>query len=131
MQVQHHVRIAGQSLQGQALGLQLGAGGLPGQGIAQTVADQPEVALRIVTELAFDLITDRFAHIDEPAIEVLTAFELEATQRNFQQHLFQTDRIGHWHQYDLAAQPAGGFEFRQVFLEVPGHQHPRHLVGMQ
>ncbi|WLI76988.1 hypothetical protein Q5705_20975 [Kosakonia sp. H02] len=81
MQVEHHVGVAGQSLQGQALGLQLGAGGLPGQRVAQVAADQLQVVLRIVTELAFDRVADFLAEVDEPAVEVLAAFQFVATQR--------------------------------------------------
>ncbi|MNP12817.1 hypothetical protein D3C76_1050680 [compost metagenome] len=131
MQVQHHVGIAGQPLQGQALGLQLGAGGLACQGLAQAVADQFEVALRVVAELAFDRIADLFAQIDEPAVEVLPAFELIAAQRYIHQHLFQAGRVGHGHQDDFAAQSASGFQLGQALLEVPRHQHAGHFIGVQ
>ncbi len=131
VQVQHHVGIAGQPLQGQALGLQLRAGGLAGEGVAQMCADQFEVVLRIVAELALDGVADFFAEVDEPAIEVLPALQFVATQRHVHQHLFEADRVGHRHQHDLAAQAAGGFQLRQTLLEVPGDEHARQFVGMQ
>ncbi len=110
---------------------ELGAGGLPGQRIAQVAADQLQVVLRIVTELAFDRVADFLTEVDEPAVEVLAAFQFVATQRHIHQYLFQAHRVGDGHQHDFAAQATGGFQFRQALLEVPGHQHAGHFVGVQ
>ncbi|MNY02455.1 hypothetical protein D3C86_1350270 [compost metagenome] len=131
MQVEHHIGVAGQPLQGQALGLQLGGGALPGQRIAQAAADQLQVVLRIVTELALYHVADFLTEVDEPAVEVLAAFQLVAAQRHIHQHLFQAHRVGDGHQHDFAAQASGGFQLRQALLEVPGHQHAGHFVGVQ
>ncbi|MNS67268.1 hypothetical protein D3C72_1005160 [compost metagenome] len=131
MQVEHHVGVAGQSLQGQALGLQLGVGSLSGQRFAQAAADQLPVVLRIVTELALDRVADLFTEVDEPAVEVLAAFQFVAAQWYIHQHLFQTHRVGDGYKHDFAAQATGGFQLCQALLEVPGHQHAGHFVGVQ
>lgn len=125
MQVQHHIGVAGQALQHQALGLQLGVGTLRGERGGQRRADQFGVVPGIIPEQVFDLVADGFTEVDKQAIEVLPALQLIATQRDIHQHLFQAHRIGDGHQHDLAAQAAGRCQLRQLHLEVPRHQHAR------
>ena len=131
MQVQHHVGITGQALQHQALGVQLGLGGVPGQGAGQCTADQLGITLRIIAQQFFHLVADVFAEVDEQAIEVLPAFQFVAAQGDVHQHLFQAHRVGDRHQHDFAAQAPDRFKLCQARLEVPGHQHARQFIGMQ
>lgn len=77
---EHHIGIAGQALQGQALGLQLGAGRMPCQRLAQAAPNQRQVVLWVLAQLPFDLISDLFAQVDKPAVEILPAFQLIASE---------------------------------------------------
>ncbi len=131
VQVQHHVGVAGQALQGQSQRLQLGGRRYGIQRRQQAVPYQRTIVLCVGRESGFDVITDLSAEVAEPAIEVLAAFQLVAAQRGVHQHLFQADRVGHGHHDDFAQQAPGVFQFGQTLLQVPGHQHARQLVGMQ
>ncbi len=131
MQVQHHVGIAGQALQHQALGLQLGSRRLRRKGQAQGVANKLDVVRGVVAQQVFDLIADLLTEVDKQAIEILPAFQLVAAQRNVHQHLLKSHRIGDGHQHDLTAQAPSRRQLRQAQLQVPGHQHARQLIGMQ
>jgi len=131
MQVQHHVGVAGQALQYQSLRLQLGCGGLPGQGGAQCGANQFDIVLRIISEQRLDLVAHLITEVDKQAIEVLPALQLVAAQGDIHQHLFQAHRVGDGHQHDLAQQPPSRRQFGEAHLQVPGHQHAGQLIGMQ
>ena len=104
---------------------------VPGQRLAQAFADQFDVVLRILAEVALDLVADLIGEIDEAAVEVLAALQFVAPQRHVHQYLFQAHRVGHRHQHDLPAQAALAFQLGQALLEVPGHQHAGQFVGVQ
>ena len=131
VQVQYHIRIARQGLQGQTLRLQLGCRHLCGQRLAQVLADDLPVMLRVLGQQPFDFITDLHAQVQKVAVEVLSAFQLITPQRDVHDHLFQPDRVGHGHHHDFAAQATGAFEFGQVFFQMPRHQHAGQFIGMQ
>ena len=131
VQVQHHIGIAGQALQYQALGLQGGAGRVCVQAAAQVFADQCKVVRRVLGEVFFDQVADAVRQVDEVAIEVLAALQFKTPQWCVQQHLLQAHRVGHRDQNDLALQSALLFQLGQTALEVPGYQHARQLVGVQ
>ncbi|MND95921.1 hypothetical protein D3C80_881890 [compost metagenome] len=131
MQVEHHVSVAGQPLQGQALGLQRGGGIQTRQGTVQAGAHQVGIVLRIVIQVRFDVVTDFIAQVEKITVEVLAALQFVAPQGDVHQHLLQARRVGDGYQHDFAAQQALSLQGCQTLLEMPGHEHARQLVGMQ
>ena len=121
MQVQHHIGIAGQCLQGQALRVQLCARHLCAEQFSQLAANQLQVLCGIVAELAFKGVTNLRAQVQEVAVEVLPALQFVAAQRDIHHYLLEASRVGHWHDDDLTEQAPGRLQFCKALLEVPGN----------
>ncbi|MNP36611.1 hypothetical protein D3C76_1300130 [compost metagenome] len=132
MQVQHHIGVAGMLQQQATQTVELrGRCRQVGEGIAHGAADQGDVGIGIVAQLTFQSLRDVLAEFREVAIEILPAGELEATLVRGLEHLGDTDRIGHWHQFDHPVQATLLFQRLQAALEFDGDAHSRQFIGVQ
>ncbi len=132
MQVEHQVGVAGVAIEQALHALQFR--GRRRQGVqrrAQGLADQRDIGRRIAAETLADAVDHRVQQVGEIAIEVAPAAHFEAPLVQRLDHLPETDRIGHRHQLDGAAQAAFRLQQAQPLLQLPGGAHARQLVGVQ
>ncbi|MNH17285.1 hypothetical protein D3C79_769530 [compost metagenome] len=73
VQVQDQVGIAGQPLQGQALGLQGGVCRVCIQATAQVLTNQGKVVVGVLGQMALHLVANAVGKVDEVAVEVFAA----------------------------------------------------------
>ncbi|MNZ28798.1 hypothetical protein D3C78_460350 [compost metagenome] len=132
MQIEHHVRIAGMAQQQALHALKLGTGRRQlVQRLDHGLADQRDVGLFVGTEALADTRGDQFAQLDEVAVEVLPAAQLETAEVAGLQGLAEADGVGHRNQFDTRLQKTFGLQIGKTLLQLPGGTHARQLIGVQ
>ncbi len=131
MQVEHDVGIVGEAHQ-LAPQLRVLADRIDlFDGLAQRLAHDRDVGVRILAELALDLGGKALREVGPSAIEVDAAAEIIASGEGGVDHLSGADRIGDRHHDDLALDLAARVGIVQQADQMMGGQHARNLVGME
>ena len=131
MQVEHEIGIVGEAHQ---LAPQLGI--LADRidlidGLAQRLAHDRDVGVRVFAELALHLGGETLGQIGPAAIEVDAAAEIVAAGEGGVDDLARADRIGDRHHDDLALDLAARGGVVEQADQVMRRQHARNLVGVE
>jgi len=131
VQVQHDVGVDAQAQQRAAQAFERRARGQRLGELAQRLAHEGDVGVRIGPQPAIDAREHALVQVGVVAVEVLAAAQVEAAHRRLQHALREADRVGHGHQHDLADDAAFGLQRRQALAQVMGDQQAGDLVGVQ